>query len=266
MNELFQNFTEYLKIMADNDDDEFFHITCHVEASLRAKIEKGEYVELEKLLPKDRMYQFKNEGQLRLWHKNGETYLAPPAKENKINSIRRWEQAFRVYAAIYCNANPNRSGEIWQYIFTINTAASSFPWESVAYYDYTFRQLMHTKPDRSWGKIYNQLWNIAFRGGNERQNNFQTTSNATSSSGSNNQGRTSYGDWRDNCCWHHNKSGKCTKWNCKFDHRCKSCGGWNHGSNSCYKKKQNGGGSYSQDKGNGNNKGPNDQKSKVEKV
>ena len=29
------------------DDDEFFHITCHVDASVRSKIEKGEYVDLE---------------------------------------------------------------------------------------------------------------------------------------------------------------------------------------------------------------------------
>ena len=34
------------------DDDEFFHITCHIEPTLKAKIERGEYVELEKLLPK----------------------------------------------------------------------------------------------------------------------------------------------------------------------------------------------------------------------
>ena len=34
-------------------DDEFFHITFHVDQSLKAKIEWGEYVDLEKLLPKD---------------------------------------------------------------------------------------------------------------------------------------------------------------------------------------------------------------------
>ena len=38
--------------MDDDNDDEFFHLTCHIDASLKDKIEKGEYVELEKLLPK----------------------------------------------------------------------------------------------------------------------------------------------------------------------------------------------------------------------
>ena len=35
-------------------DDDFFHLTCHIEPSLIQKIENGEFVELEKLLPKDR--------------------------------------------------------------------------------------------------------------------------------------------------------------------------------------------------------------------
>ena len=36
----------------DNDDD-FFHITCHIEPGLRAKIEWGQFVELERLLSRD---------------------------------------------------------------------------------------------------------------------------------------------------------------------------------------------------------------------
>ena len=34
-------------------DDDFFHITCHVEPGMKEKIEKGEYVDLEKLLPRE---------------------------------------------------------------------------------------------------------------------------------------------------------------------------------------------------------------------
>ena len=34
-------------------DDKFFHITCHIDQSLQSKIEKGEFVDLEKLLPRD---------------------------------------------------------------------------------------------------------------------------------------------------------------------------------------------------------------------
>ena len=34
------------------DDDEFFHLTCNVDANLKSKIERGAFVDLEKLLPK----------------------------------------------------------------------------------------------------------------------------------------------------------------------------------------------------------------------
>ena len=36
-------------------DDDFFHLTCHIDPNLTHKIEKGEFVELEKLLPKDKL-------------------------------------------------------------------------------------------------------------------------------------------------------------------------------------------------------------------
>ena len=151
----------YLRTLAANDDDKFFHITSHVDPNLKAKIEKGEFVELEKLIPKNRSQIVNDEKRLQLMYKDRETYIGSADREPKINSVRRWEQAFRVYAAIYSGANPTRSSEIWQYVHTINTAAVSYIWENVYYYDVTFRQLMHSKPKRSWAKMYNQLWSIA---------------------------------------------------------------------------------------------------------
>ena len=38
----------------DDDDDDFFHVTCQVEASLREKIQHDDFMELDKLLPKER--------------------------------------------------------------------------------------------------------------------------------------------------------------------------------------------------------------------
>ena len=35
-------------------DEDFFQLMCHVEPGLRVKIENGEFVDLEKLLPKDK--------------------------------------------------------------------------------------------------------------------------------------------------------------------------------------------------------------------
>ena len=112
-------------------DDDFFHLTCHIEPSLIHKIEKGEFVELEKLLPKDKGVGFKEESRLEWVQRDGGTYLELANRDSKITGIRHWEQAFRAYATIYCGANPHRAKEIWQYIVVINTAASSYVWDNV---------------------------------------------------------------------------------------------------------------------------------------
>ena len=145
------------------DDDEFFHVTCHIETGLKNKIAWGEYVELDRLLPRGiRMARVHEERRIQLIQHEGETYLAPASdRDIKINGICRWEQAFRVYAMIYCQANPTRSAEIWQYVHVINSAAAFYVWDNVAEYDSVFRQLMAQNPQRSWAKICTQMWNLA---------------------------------------------------------------------------------------------------------
>ena len=141
------------------DDDEFFHITCHLDANFKAKIECGEFVELEKLLPKNKTANSDNVAQLVFC--DGKTYFMNSTDwDRKITGVRRWEQAFRVYAAVYSHANPSRASEIWQCVFVINKAASIFSWSNVAEYDFIFRQMMSTNPKHSWAKTYTQMWNI----------------------------------------------------------------------------------------------------------
>ena len=105
-----------------------------------------------------------NDCKLEWISKDGSTYLAPAAaKESKINGIRKWEQAFCIYAAVYTNAHQERASEIWQYVDTINSAALSYQWDNVALCDFTFRQLMAEKLWRSWAKTYTQGWNLALK-------------------------------------------------------------------------------------------------------
>ena len=105
-------------------DDQFFHVTCHIDETLRQKIEKGEFVELDRLLHK--VSNKVNEQRLDLIYKDRHSYFVPSAPDNKVNGIKKWEQAFRIYAAIYSQANPLRAAEIWQYVYIINTAASVY--------------------------------------------------------------------------------------------------------------------------------------------
>ena len=134
-----------IKRFFDNDDD-FFHVTCHVDEVLKGKIRQGDFVELERLLPKDKTggTLHNSEAKLMQWFTSDEGTLLAPAQDKscKINGICKWEQAFRVYVAIYMEAHPTHAAELWQYVYTINSAALSYQWDNVALYDVTFRRLM----------------------------------------------------------------------------------------------------------------------------
>ena len=223
------------------DDDSFFHVTCHLDPTLRVKIARGDFVELERLLPKQR--GFSDENRMNIVQKDGKAYFVPVQNNgSKINSVRKWEQAFRIYAAVYSEANPSRAAEIWQYVHVINIAAASYVWDNVSYYDTTFRHLMAQNPGRSWSKIYNQMWNIAMREPLLRTNNgapyFGSNNN---NQGSYNGSRklsqnTSGGKRKPKYCWAHNRGSTCKDGkNCKYIHRCSFCDAGDHTKNVCAK-------------------------------
>ena len=100
--------SELKQLRSQDDDDDFFHITCHVDPTLKEKIEKGEFIDLEVLLPKERCggsHVYRDEKHLELVQRDGQQFYAP-VQAQKINNVRKWEQAFRIYAAIYTQANP----------------------------------------------------------------------------------------------------------------------------------------------------------------
>ena len=70
-------------------DDQFFHLLCHVDTNLVSKIEKGEYVDLERLLPNDRLGKTGEESRLEFRHVHRSMYLAPvsASREKKITHI-----------------------------------------------------------------------------------------------------------------------------------------------------------------------------------
>ena len=223
-------------------DDDFFHITCHIDEQLRQKIERGQFVDLDRLLPKERFggsFERNTEsGNPMQWIQNEYgTYLVPAKKTNKINGFKRWEQAFRVYATIYCGENPNRSREVWQYISVINTAANSYVWDNVYNYDIIFRQLMEFNPARSWAVTYTQMWNLSMK------------QSLSSVSNNMNGGRTSGGGMiipsqngrpgrkiKSDYCWSFNRGEPCKFGkNCKFKERCSYCDSPSHGIYTCFK-------------------------------
>ena len=100
------------------------------------KIEAGDYVDLAKLLPKDRV-KMEDDNRLEMVNKGGYSYWVPMAEREStlINSFNKWEQAFRVYMNIYVGTHPGKATELLQYNHVIEIAATSFCWENVYKYD-----------------------------------------------------------------------------------------------------------------------------------
>ena len=74
-------------ITIESEDDKFLHVTCHIEEALKVRIKKGEFVELEKLLPKQNLCGYGEEqNRMNLFHKEGETYFAPVQGQEIENS------------------------------------------------------------------------------------------------------------------------------------------------------------------------------------
>ena len=222
-------------------DDQFFHITCHIEEGIKSKIQKGQYVELEKLLPKTRNGKLFNENKMELVYKDSHSYFIQAQSDNKINGIQKWEQAFRVYVTIYSQANPARAAEIWQYVHVMNTAAASYSWENVSSYDVTFRHLMHEYLQRSWAKIYQQMWCMSMKDpvqcnqlGQQAKNSSHNSGNSGPNGQHGQQGKTKK---KPIFCWAWNKGG-CERKKCHFVDRCSYCDAGDHGLNRCPKKKE----------------------------
>ena len=221
-------------------DDDFFHMTCHTDPVMRSKIELGKYIDLDKLLPKDSLLPGKvvasNEMKLEWVMSEGNTYLVPAKSTSRINCFHRWEQAFRMYAMIYCMKNPSRAREIWQYITVINTASLSYAWDNVYHYDVIFRQLMEFNPDRSWAVTYNQMWNLSMTNplvsNQQHRKSFSNSNNGNVNSYSGGQPQKKKIDY----CWSFNKGIKCKFGRkCKFIERCSYCDSPAHGVVSCDK-------------------------------
>ena len=125
----------------------------------------------------------------------------------------------------------------------IHSVAACHHWENVAYYDYTFRRLMASKPWRSWSKTYSQGWNLAFTQSMSQQGSgrFNNNSGYVAKGGSK---ATATKDWCDDCCWGFNRN-RCRKsgQECKYDHRCTFCGGWGHSKQNFRKRLKQGSGS-----------------------
>lgn len=182
-----------------NDD-----LASHVPASLKARITKGEFINLALLLKGAvELADHCNSSVLKL---NSDGALETSRKEckEKITSIEKWTNAFLIYASIYLQAFPDKTLEVIHYMYNIRECAgrqSGYAWRE---YDEQFRLRQASAP-ASWSAINNDLWWRCVL----------VTDHASQAKPSSD--RLKY------TCHDYNK-GNCRWPNCKFTHACARCG------------------------------------------
>ena len=210
-------------------DGQASHFTCHLDDAMILKIQNGEFVELEKLLPKPKFYKGEDK-RMDVIANNGQPYLVPVSERenyNRITNVRRWDDAFRVYTAVFSQANPSRGHELIEYLHQIHQAASSFVWDNVMYYDYCFRQNQGKFPQRNWSICNTHLWSMSMRD-HLPPKPHQVSGQAGHGSRGPNP--------RDIYCWKYNRN-KCTRGpDCKYEHKCSYCGSPQHIFYTCPKR------------------------------
>ena len=211
-------------------DEEYTAIASHVDNHMRRKIIEGEYVDLVRLIPRDRVSSEEDQ-RMEIVNRGGLSYWVPVSERssNTINNIAKWEEVFRIYSRIYTEGNPTRGVELIQYSHIIHKAALEYPWENVYSYDREFRIHMSKYPLRNWGVILQQVWTLKMRR--------QVGTSSHGSIGKDANGRSS----TRNICWKFNQ-GRCSYGiSCKFEHKCAICNKWGHGAVNCQRGRGNNG-------------------------
>ena len=145
-------------------DEDYQMLDTHVDEAMRKKIQRFEFIELGRLLPRNRGSDDDHQ-RLEIINRNGMSYLSPVSdrETNNIHSYAKWEQAFRIYTNIVTTKFPNKATELLQYSHTIQTASSAYSWENVQAYDKEFRRHIARHPYRSWRVILQQAWTMLLK-------------------------------------------------------------------------------------------------------
>lgn len=208
-------------------DDQLFQLTAHVDAPTIAEIRNGVYVDLAKLLPRDRVTPIQDKGKFQIVDDDGKPAFAPytPKDAYTINTFKRWELAFDIFAKIYADTYPRRAPELLEYKHIIRRGAESHPWFHVYNYDQIFRQHLEKNPGRTWAKKHLETWT---------NHVLDPKLSPTAAEKDVKRNRPP--------CKFFNKNGQCKRGrSCDHDHRCSFCFLFGHGRYNCHKLLKKGG-------------------------
>ena len=123
-------------------DQDYQMLDSHVEDQLKKKILCFKYVDLSKLLMRNKGSGVREtEQRLEIINRNGMMYFSPVSDRDAVNisSYNKWEKAFRVYSNILTTKYPEKAPELLQYGHIIQTASVSYVWDNVYAYNREFR-------------------------------------------------------------------------------------------------------------------------------
>ena len=215
-------------------------------------IEKGEFIDLAELLPKDPSWE--EEAFTEVLDNIIVIAKNKPTKKKAINDIETWVEAFCTFAAIHEKKCPTMLPELLAYEATIVKAARDYGGQGWLAYDYRFRQMAAAKSlTTGWGQKDMAFWSDTFlkpkleagiprptdrasTGQGERlgkryspilQGSLQVTKRPKKSA--------EKAGWKSQICYPFSYMGKCTRDKCEFLHLCYDCGEV-HSQSECPKK------------------------------
>ena len=218
-------------------DEGYTAVSNHVDEVTKRKIILGQYVDFSKLLPRDQIKSERDSQRMEMINVDGVPVWQPVADRDLpvINSFSKWDQAFRVFSAIFTEVYPTRAKELVQYSHNIHLASISYIWDNVYAYDIDFRIHMSKYPERNWGIILSVSWQTRLK---EKITSLKTVvGSANPVNGSGCDGNSNSNSRTKKNCWKYNR-GKCSYgFSCKFEHHCGICNRYGHGAHNCRKGK-----------------------------
>ena len=213
---------------------------ANLSDSLKARIRRGEYINLQLLIIDDDVDDDMNEQQhqrltleVTAIGQQDALSLVKPTRTKGITTIHQWVTAFTVYAAVLTEHSPHQAPGLFKHIADITEMARRFGGMAWCRYDQAFRREMGAN-HLMFGQVN---WDLRFRcleQASHKPGNYSFRGNTT---------RTPYMRHRSSFpsvnrafqkgqCYQFEQFGTCPRPTCQFKHTCAKCSG-KHVTNRC---------------------------------
>ena len=213
---------------------------ANLSDSLKARIRRGDYINLQLLLIDDDTDDDINEQQhqrltleITAIGQQDALSLVKPTRTKAITTIHQWVTAFSVYAAVLTENSPHQAPGLFKHIADITEMSRRFRGMAWCRYDTAFRREMGAN-HLMFGQVN---WDLRFRcleQASHKPGNYSFRGNATRTPYMRNRGTFAVGNktFQKGQCFQFEQFGACPHPTCPFKHTCAKCSG-KHPTNRC---------------------------------